>query len=68
MFEYDPKKLPRVIFRESWGDTKIYEVGSWSLDLSEEDDIEHAESAIYVWIAWYEFLKRRAEDGTKAKS
>ena len=72
MFKFEPKKLPYVRFVESWGSNKIYEVGDpdckWSFDLQDEDDIQRAEKSIYVWIAWYEFLRRRAENGTEAKS
>jgi hypothetical protein len=67
MFKYDPRKLPYVRFTESWGNNESYEVGDWSFDLLDENDIDRAERSIYTWIAWYEFLKRRAENGTETK-
>jgi len=76
MFKYDPKKLPYVKFRESWRlqeniQVEIYEADGWDFELAEYetvDEIEHAHRSIYAWIAWYEFLKRRAENGTETKS
>jgi hypothetical protein len=62
MFEIDRSKIPSVRFQQSWAGSAIYEVGSWSLEEA-EDNIEHAEEAVYAWIAWYEFLRRRAENG-----
>lgn len=76
MFKYDPKKLPYVKFKESWKlqqntRVEIYEAGGWDFELIEDerlDEIEHAQRSIYAWIAWYEFLRRRAENGTETKS
>lgn len=62
MFKYDARKLPYV-----QGDGDIYRVGEWSFDIRDDHDIANAESSIYAWIAWYEFLVRRSQDGTKAQ-
>jgi hypothetical protein len=67
MFKYDPKKLPYVKVETEYGDGNAFKVGDWSLDIRDEYDIANAERAIYTWIAWYEFLVRRSQDGTEAQ-
>lgn len=61
MFKYDPNKVPDVKFERQWkhdsGHTsQIFRAGNWSLEIPGDDDLQYAESAIYAWIAWYDFL------------
>ena len=67
-FEFDPARLPEVVFESEWnlGDdmsTRIYRVGNWSFEESEED-ARWAEDGIYAFIAWWQFLKEK--HGTEA--
>ena len=62
MFEFDETKVPEVLLESSWGLTDgfindVYKAGDWSFETSEEADINYAESAIYAWIAWHNFLQ-----------
>ena len=43
-------------------DNNIYEVGDWTFDKRDDGDIESAETAIYAWIAWYEYLKNDSDN------
>jgi hypothetical protein len=75
MFEFDRGKIPTVEFKKSWDledDTKfeIYQADGWDFELAEDervDEIEHARRAIYAWIAWYEFLNWKVEDGREER-
>ena len=67
-FEFDPARVPEVVFESEWnlGDdmsTRIYRVGDWSFEYG-EDNIVSAESGIYAFIAWWQWLKEN--DGTEA--
>ena len=61
MFKYEKDLVPDVTLANEWlltsGETnQLYEVGNWSMELPEDGDMESAKSAIYAWIAWYDFL------------
>jgi len=62
MFKYDPTKVPDVSLEREWqledkSVNQVYRAGDWSFETAEESDIEYAESAIYAWIAWHDFLQ-----------
>lgn len=61
MFKYDPDKVPDVKLEREWAledktINQVYRAGDWSFETAEESDLEYAESAIYAWIAWYDFI------------
>lgn len=61
MFKYEKDLVPDVTLANEWlltsGETnQLYEVGNWSMELPGDGDLESAKSAIYAWIAWYDFL------------
>jgi len=69
MFEVNESKVPNVEFLKSWEledgtENHLYQAGNWSFESGEDDDLKYAESAIYAWIAWYNFL---ASDATNEK-
>ena len=60
-FQYDPNKVPDVKLESEWPledgtINQVYRAGDWSFETSEESDSDYAESAIYAWIAWHDFL------------
>ena len=62
MFEFDKTKVPEVGLQHSWGMhdgaiNDVYKAGNWSFETAEEANINYAESAIYAWIAWHNFLQ-----------
>ena len=69
MFEFDESKVPEVGLKDSWklqdGETyEIYEAGGWDFEYFEDerlDEVEHARSAIYAWIAWLNWLEAKDE-------
>lgn len=66
-FEFDPSRVPEVVFESEWslGDdwNRVYRVGNWSFEESEES-VQWAEEGIYAFIAWWQWLKEN--DGTEA--
>jgi hypothetical protein len=61
MFEINKDNIPEVKEEVSYklADgtiNTVYRAGNWSFETSEEADLEYAESGIYAWIAWYNFL------------
>lgn len=66
MFKYNPDKVPDVKLERSWkledGNlNEVYRAENWSFETSEEADLEYIESAIYAWIAWYDFVAKSQE-------
>lgn len=66
MFEFDSKKIPKVNFLKSWqledgSSNDLYQAGDWSMEMPEDGDLEYAESAIYAWLAWHNFLKESGQ-------
>lgn len=64
MFKYDPNKVPNVELENEWmlttgESSQLYRVGDWSMELPSDGDMQSAETAIYAWIAWYDFLNAR---------
>jgi hypothetical protein len=62
MFKFDETRVPEVVLESSWGladgfINDVYKAGGWSFETSEESGISYAESAIYAWIAWHNFLQ-----------
>lgn len=63
MFELNESKIPNVEFLKSWEledgtENHLYQAGNWSFESGEDHEVEYAESAIYAWIAWYNFLQQ----------
>lgn len=61
IFKYDPELVPDVKLESEWRledgfINQIYRAGNWSFETCEESDVEYAQSAIYAWIAWHDFL------------
>lgn len=66
MFNFDEAKVPQVEFEKQWelsnGEiNQIYRVGNWSFEAPGDLDMESAETAIYAWIAWKNFIEANGE-------
>jgi hypothetical protein len=63
-FVFDRDKLPDVKMKQSVLNSfddhyVVYDVDGYELIDPSDDDIAYAEKQAYIWIAWYERLKRR---------
>ena len=63
MFNFDEAKVPEVKHLKSWPlldgtENHMYKAGDWSFE-TDDEDIEYAESAIYAWIAWKNYLESK---------
>ncbi len=68
MFELDREKIPSIKMHQSILDMYnenyvTYEANGLYFESPSEESIEHAEKAIYAWIAWYERLQPKISQG-----
>lgn len=68
MFELDREKIPKMKIHQSILDIYdenyvTYEANGLYFESPYEENIEHAEKAIYAWIAWYERLQLKISQG-----